>query len=312
MNSTKKFVLPISAATNKIREDIDFFAFPEDGTFGSFEVVAVSGMIMFWVSAAILKISSRMSVSTSRARSSFPKGGFIQLSNPLRISSISSRSTTLIHEDIVKMAAETENIIRPPTAITSKDPKVPSLGNAKKSTSSRILFVIAEIGNTNFLVELIHLYPDLSWKVNDNNQTIFHIVVEHRHERIYNILYEVGLVKELITPLRDGNDNNMLHLVGKMTKKSYQDVGRLALQMQRELLWYKEVQSMIPPYCREYKDLVTQAEKWMKDMSKNEIDDILRGLRDRIKPPFGNDDQAPEVPTLIHDDIVKMPAEPRT
>ncbi|KAI3673316.1 hypothetical protein L6452_39433 [Arctium lappa] len=89
----------------------------------------------------------------------------------------------------------------------------------KKSISSRILFVAAEMGNMKFLVELIRLYPDLAWKVNDNNQTIFHVAVEHRHERIYNILYEVGLVKELITPLRDGNDNNMLHLVGKMTKK---------------------------------------------------------------------------------------------
>ncbi|KAI3673315.1 hypothetical protein L6452_39432 [Arctium lappa] len=77
---------------------------------------------------------------------------------------------------------------------------------AKKSISSRILFVAAEIGNTKFLVELIRLYYDITWKV--------------------------ALVSKLITPLRDGNGNNMLHLVGKRTNKPFQDVGGLALHMQ--------------------------------------------------------------------------------
>ncbi|MFS8010306.1 putative PGG domain, ankyrin repeat-containing domain superfamily [Helianthus anomalus] len=185
----------------------------------------------------------------------------------------------LISEHIAKMHVETQNIIKGPT--TSNFPHVALLGNTKKTYSSRILFVAAEMGNVTFVVELIRQYPDLIWKVNDNNQSIFHIAVKHRHEGIYNLLYEIGSMKDLITPLKDKKDNNMLHLVGKSAKqKRLEDVSGVALQMQRELLWFKEVEAMIPPsyrerknkdgltpyelFTKEHKELVTQGEKWMK------------------------------------------------
>ncbi|KAJ0551365.1 putative ankyrin repeat-containing domain superfamily [Helianthus annuus] len=97
-----------------------------------------------------------------------------------------------------------------------------------------------EFGNREFVVELIWLYPDLIWKVDENNQSIFHVAVAHRHEGIYNLLYEIGSMKDLISPLRDRNDNNMLHLVGKCAKqKRLEDVSGVALKVQRELLWFK-------------------------------------------------------------------------
>lgn len=183
----------------------------------------------------------------------------------------------LISEHVIKMPVEIQKII----GSTSKITRAPSFTNPKKTYSSRILFVAAEMGNTKFVVELIRKYPDLIWKVNDNNQTIFHIAVKHRHEGIYNLLYEIGSMKDLITPLRDENENNMLHLVGKSAKrKRLQDVSGVALQMQLELLWFKEVEAMIPPsyrerknkdgltphelFTKEHKDLVAQGEKWMK------------------------------------------------
>ncbi|CAH1437144.1 unnamed protein product [Lactuca virosa] len=154
--------------------------------------------------------------------------------------------------------------------------------NARPKYSSRILFVAAEMGNTRFVIELIRLYPDIIWKLNDDNQSIFHTAVKHRHEGIYNLLYEIGSMKDLITPLKDTNENNMLHLVGKSAKKKrLEDVSGVAFQMQRELLWFKEVEEMIPPayrerknkdgltphelFTKEHKDLVKQGEDWMKD-----------------------------------------------
>ncbi|KAJ0703579.1 putative ankyrin repeat-containing domain, PGG domain, ankyrin repeat-containing domain superfamily [Helianthus annuus] len=151
----------------------------------------------------------------------------------------------------------------------------------KDAYSSRVLFIAAEMGNTNFLIELIRGYPDLIWKVNDNNQSIFHIAVKHRHEGIYNLLYEIGAMKDLITPLKDLKDNNMLHLVGKIAKQNrLKDISGVALQMRLELLWFHEVKKMIPLsyrerenedgltphelFTREHKDLVTLGEKWMK------------------------------------------------
>lgn len=170
----------------------------------------------------------------------------------------------VISDYLLNMHVETHNIIRGPSAsgqedqalrlqnliskytpillvntqsIINKGPAVPS---SKSTYSSRMLFVAAAMGNTKFLVELIRQYPDLIWKVNDNGLSIFHIAVKHRHEGIYNLLYEIGAMKDLITPLRDENENNMLHLVGeKAKKKRLQDVSGVALQMQRELLWFK-------------------------------------------------------------------------
>nr|XP_043632769.1 uncharacterized protein LOC122603964 isoform X2 [Erigeron canadensis] len=170
-----------------------------------------------------------------------------------------------IIEHIYSMDKERQRIIKKP---------------AKDAYSNRVLFIAAEMGNTNFLIELIRLYPDLIWKVNDDNLTIFHIAVKNRHEGIYNLLYEIGSMKDMITPLKDPNDNNMLHLVGT-SAEDLDDASGVALRMQRELLWFQEVKQMIPPSYRErknkdgltphelftvkHKDLVTESGQWMKE-----------------------------------------------
>ncbi|CAH1442227.1 unnamed protein product [Lactuca virosa] len=190
----------------------------------------------------------------------------------------------LIWNNIMKLpTVDVDNLLRGPKDMIMKDGKsILQLDkNGNPMYSSRILFVAAEMGNTKFVVELIRLYPDLIWKQNDNSQSIFHVAVSHRHESIYNLLYEIGSMKDQITPLKDSEGNNMLHLVGKYAPKNrLQDVTGVAFQMQRELLWFKEVERMIPPSYRErkntagltprelftknHKDLVSKGEDWMK------------------------------------------------
>ncbi|PWA38088.1 ankyrin repeat-containing domain, PGG domain protein [Artemisia annua] len=207
----------------------------------------------------------------------------------------------LISEFLVKMHDGTQDIIR---GEAGKDPqklkdfifyqtydmrrrassKDTRKDNIKESHSSPVLFVAAEMGNTKFLVELIRRYPDLIWKVNDDNQSMFHVAVKHRHAGIYNLLYEIGAMKDMITPLKDDNDNNMLHLVGKIVnRKQLENVSVGALEMPLELLWFQEVESVIPPsyreqrnfdgltphelFTKEHKNMVTQGEKWMREMA---------------------------------------------
>ena len=105
--------------------------------------------------------------------------------------------------------------------------------------SFRVLFVAAEMGNTRFIVELIRGYPDLIWNNNDDGHNIFHIAVMHRHQGIYNLLYEIGSLKDLITPLKDINKNNMLHLVGMTSKQMRPHMSGAPQLMQQELMWYK-------------------------------------------------------------------------
>ncbi|GJZ11904.1 ankyrin repeat-containing protein [Tanacetum coccineum] len=154
--------------------------------------------------------------------------------------------------------------------------------NGSTKYPSRVLFIAAKMGNWKFIVELIKSYPDLIWKQDDKGQTIFHVAVKRRHAKIYNLLYEIGAMKDLITPIKDKQSNNMLHLVAKSGKpKRYQNVSGVALQMQRELLWFREVEQMIPPsyrlrknlkgdiphdlFTEKHADLVANGEKWMKD-----------------------------------------------
>nr|GEW75806.1 ankyrin repeat-containing protein [Tanacetum cinerariifolium] len=154
--------------------------------------------------------------------------------------------------------------------------------NGSTRYPSRVLFIAAKMGNWKFIVELIKSYPDLIWKQDDKGQTIFHVAVKRRHAKIYNLLYEIGAMKDLITPIKDKQSNNMLHLVAKSGKpKRYQNVSGVALQMQRELLWFREVEQMIPPsyrlrknlkgdiphdlFTEKHADLVANGEKWMKD-----------------------------------------------
>ncbi|KAL7211050.1 hypothetical protein ACSBR2_014020 [Camellia fascicularis] len=155
------------------------------------------------------------------------------------------------------------------------------IGNILKSPS-RPLFVAAELGNFEFVFELLHSYPDLIWKVDEQSRSIFHIAVIHRQEKIFTLIYDIGAHKDLITAYKDSNNTNMLHLAGKLAPFNRLNiVSGAALQMQRELLWFKEVEKNVQPsykemrdiegrtprmlFTEEHKGLVKAGERWMKD-----------------------------------------------
>lgn len=82
--------------------------------------------------------------------------------------------------------------------------------------------------------------PELIWKIDDYERTIFHVAVLHRQESVYNLLYEIGSIKDLVTTFRDTSGNNILHLAAMMPEPNrLHIVSGVALQMQRELLWFK-------------------------------------------------------------------------
>nr|XP_043635086.1 ankyrin repeat-containing protein NPR4-like [Erigeron canadensis] len=154
----------------------------------------------------------------------------------------------------------------------------------KPKYSSQMLFVAAKNGNKTFIVELIRRYPDLIRKVNDNNQSIFHVAVSDRRKGIFDLLNEIGSIKDSVIHLEDENGNNTLHLAGERAKSNQlQDVRGVVMQMQQELLWFKEVETILPyslrvkknasgltpreVFTKNHKDLVTKGEKWMKEVA---------------------------------------------
>jgi hypothetical protein len=105
---------------------------------------------------------------------------------------------------------------------------------------SSFLFDAAELGNAEFLIILVRSYPDLMWKVDKKNRSLFHIAILNRQESVYNLIYEIGAIKDIIAAYVDENNDNMLHLAGKLPPPDRLNiVSGAALQMQRELLWFK-------------------------------------------------------------------------
>ncbi|MFS7983129.1 putative ankyrin repeat-containing domain-containing protein [Helianthus anomalus] len=106
--------------------------------------------------------------------------------------------------------------------------------------SSHVLFIAAKMNNSKFLVELIREYPDVICMKNDDGHSIFHIAVSHRYLDIYNLINEIGSMKDLINTMTDQQGNNILHLVGINPEKNpYKDTLAAPYKLESELFWYK-------------------------------------------------------------------------
>ncbi|KAL2474091.1 Ankyrin repeat family protein [Forsythia ovata] len=147
---------------------------------------------------------------------------------------------------------------------------------------TQIFHDAAKIGNIEFLTLLTHSYPDLMWKVDSNGCSIFHVAVINRQEKVFSLIYHIGAVKDLIKLYTDNKGNNILHLAGKLAPPSRLNVvSGAALQMQRELLWFKEVKKIVPYsllemkngdhktpselFSEKHKKLRKDGEEWMKE-----------------------------------------------
>jgi hypothetical protein len=110
-----------------------------------------------------------------------------------------------------------------------------------------LLFEAAEVGNVEFIIIIARSYPELLWQLDEYNMSIFHFAIKHRHENVFNLIYEMGANKDSLTTfLNLQTGDNMLHLVGELPHSDRVNiVSGAALQMQRELLWFKVINNII-------------------------------------------------------------------
>ncbi|WRX27177.1 PGG domain - like 10 [Theobroma cacao] len=151
---------------------------------------------------------------------------------------------------------------------------------------SQVLFIAAEFGVVELITELIQSYPDLIWRVDEHSRSIFHMAVIHRQEKIFRLIHDIGALKDMIAAYKDKNNHCILHLAGKIAPPNRLNiVSGAALQMQRELLWFKEVEKNVQPLYKEMRDingrtprmlfteehakLVKEGEKWMKSTASS-------------------------------------------
>ena len=109
-----------------------------------------------------------------------------------------------------------------------------------------IIYDAAKFGNSEFLNILIRSYPNIIWTTDKDGRSLFHIAVINRLESVFNLLYETVAAKEIIlTYVMEGKNENVMHLAGYLAPLNRLNiVSGAALQMQRELLWFKVGVSM--------------------------------------------------------------------
>ncbi|XP_059631642.1 uncharacterized protein LOC132274389 isoform X1 [Cornus florida] len=156
--------------------------------------------------------------------------------------------------------------------------------------------VAIKCGNVGFVKEVLRSNPTLLWG-DKKNQTIFHIAVACRQEKIWNLIY--GLTTEQRNKILGilVETNSMLHIAAyplvvqhegsekqaaeQLLRTVFVKAPGAAMKMQRELQWYEEVKKMVPSsykflpnengetpqalFSKWHSDLVKEGEKWMRD-----------------------------------------------
>ncbi|KAL4653803.1 hypothetical protein ACB092_01G332500 [Castanea dentata] len=149
------------------------------------------------------------------------------------------------------------------------------------SVIKNVLFDAAKEGNIECLITLIRFDFDLLWETIDH-KSIFHVAIEKRHESIFYLLNEIVSIGDLMIDRIEDDGSNILHLAaGLAPQEKLNAISGAALQMQREILWFKEVKKVVRPafkemknnkgkgdtpyvlFAKNHEELRTKGEKWM-------------------------------------------------
>ncbi|XP_031262028.1 uncharacterized protein LOC116120225 [Pistacia vera] len=137
------------------------------------------------------------------------------------------------------------------------------------------------------ICELVHEISKAfyySYIFRENGHGLFHLAILHRQEGVLNILNKIySFVWGFEVAMTSVKRDNILHIAGRLGPST--QVAGAALQMQRELQWYKVVESYVHPslqehlnssdqtprevFTKEHKDLLKEGEKWMKETASS-------------------------------------------
>ncbi|XP_020413794.1 uncharacterized protein LOC18787954 isoform X2 [Prunus persica] len=144
------------------------------------------------------------------------------------------------------------------------------------------IFKAIERGMFEFTDSVLQARPDLMWIPNQTGRVPFQFAIECRQEKIYSLIYRLNKRKRTLTGnLADMSDNCALHVAGMLSPLAkLNNISGAALQMQREVQWFKEVETLVLPRIKEsinydgmtprelftknHKVLVKEGERWMK------------------------------------------------
>ncbi|GLT97821.1 hypothetical protein SLE2022_153680 [Rubroshorea leprosula] len=152
----------------------------------------------------------------------------------------------------------------------------------------KAMFEATQQGIVQFVIELLKVTHPFIYH-DGVGRNVFMVAIQYRRENIFNLLPGIHEAwKARILNRVDNNGNSMLHVAGEIAPDfRLALISSSALQMQRELQWFKEVERTVPEWCKEFKniygetpyerfskshkELVKEGEKWMKDTASSFI-----------------------------------------
>ncbi|XP_034226291.1 ankyrin repeat-containing protein NPR4-like isoform X2 [Prunus dulcis] len=160
---------------------------------------------------------------------------------------------------------------------------------SQEQVKSDILEIAATNGIVEFIRTLVEFFPDLMWFIlSKDRYLLLPFAIEFRHEKLFRIVCGKTARSKLIasTLLKSESGGTILHLAAKLAPlPQLSSVSCPALQMQRELQWFKVVEKLVHPYykdnlnkkgetarelfTKEHKELAERGEKWLKDTSNS-------------------------------------------
>ncbi|KAM3685173.1 hypothetical protein ACJW31_11G098100 [Castanea mollissima] len=141
-------------------------------------------------------------------------------------------------------------------------------------------------GRVEFVTEILKACPDLVWCAEKStNRSFLSFAVLYRQDEVFRLLCRSPLKKALFASI-DSDNNTILHFAAMLEPSARRNtVPGAAFLMQREVQWYKEVESIVHPFMLEstnkdrkrprelftesHKELVKEGEKWMKETASS-------------------------------------------
>ncbi|GKV50725.1 hypothetical protein SLEP1_g57424 [Rubroshorea leprosula] len=145
-------------------------------------------------------------------------------------------------------------------------------------------FQAVQHGITEFFNVIGACCPDLLASADENSRDAFMHAIEYRQEKFFHN-EDLSGDKMFLIAYRDKDNNNVLHMAAKLAPNSFLTrISGPALKMQRELRWFKELETLVPEckefvnrngetpqqvFSRDHKQLAKEGEEWMKQTAQS-------------------------------------------
>ncbi|KAD6455067.1 hypothetical protein E3N88_09773 [Mikania micrantha] len=154
------------------------------------------------------------------------------------------------------------------------------------TTYNNAIFEATSQNAVEVVKEIVSQFPNAIWSINEYGHNIIQHAVINRSEKVYNLLYQMSEPKNIYRTIKDPVNNNLLHLAARLAPDNkLNPILGAALKIQRELQWFKEVESFVCPlntiqknsfgetpqmvFTKEHKNLLIEGEKWMKETAQS-------------------------------------------